>query len=538
LDRPGAEKQLWWTGPDGRKGLNGLPIQDLPVYGVDRLGDLEDVVVTEGETACDALRGKGISAVGTVTGAATIPGDESLRALLERHVILWPDNDDAGRAHMRRIGEELIRRGHDPAQLHMVSYGTESGDDAADAVARGDDLQGILARAMPWNTWQEPAEPGDGPILVTLADVEAEPVRWLWKNRIPIGKFSLMYGRPGVGKSFAALAVAAYITQGKRLPGEAVAREPGNVLLLAGEDDLKDTLKPRFDQLGGDPTRLIAITGQRRKGIEQGITLKDDVEALERAIVEKQPVLLIIDPIQGFMGVPDDRRAVVVRPILKRIGDLAAKYQVAIVAIGHESKRGDGDPVKAMLDSIDYTAFARSVLYVGETSDGRRGLLTVKKNLAPESRAIEFEIRPPAGKFSWIGESDLTYSALRCQPEDRGGKRDDAVDWLQDRLADGPVDARIIEEEARTLGHSPRTIKRARKDLGIEAQRQGFGGSGRWRVTLPRECPEPREGLQQLGTLWEKPFNEPSSDIPAKECQPTAHGTLSAPPEEDDEWTA
>ena len=107
-----GEKKYMWRLPDGTYGLNGLATSALPLYGCERLRDLpegEPVVVTEGEKAADALMAKGIAAVGTVTGASGTPGDEALAVLLPFRTVLWPDNDEQGRNHMRRIAEALWR---------------------------------------------------------------------------------------------------------------------------------------------------------------------------------------------------------------------------------------------------------------------------------------------------------------------------------------------------------------------------------------------------------------------------------------------
>jgi hypothetical protein len=108
-DTPGG-KQVRWKLPDGRLGLNGTPLADLPLYGaemVSNLGEDELIVLTEGEKARDALEAAGLPAVGTVTGASVTPGAEALEVLRDRRVALWADNDSAGRAHMQRIAHAI-----------------------------------------------------------------------------------------------------------------------------------------------------------------------------------------------------------------------------------------------------------------------------------------------------------------------------------------------------------------------------------------------------------------------------------------------
>lgn len=135
LDQAGVGKQLWWEYPDGTKGLSGTPLADLPLYRIERLGAEPLVVLCEGEKAADALWSHGIQAVATVTGAASCPGIGPLGELAGRHVVLWPDNDEPGRAHMARVAERL---GQTAARVSQVEW-TEAPEhgDAADFLAEG-----------------------------------------------------------------------------------------------------------------------------------------------------------------------------------------------------------------------------------------------------------------------------------------------------------------------------------------------------------------------------------------------------------------
>jgi hypothetical protein len=108
-DLPNGEKRLWWR-RDGKKGLGGLKVRDLPLYGAPELAAAPataTVVVVEGEKARDALAARGILAVATVTGAGAVPADDVLRLLVGHDVVLWPDNDAPGRIHMAKLGARV-----------------------------------------------------------------------------------------------------------------------------------------------------------------------------------------------------------------------------------------------------------------------------------------------------------------------------------------------------------------------------------------------------------------------------------------------
>jgi hypothetical protein len=144
-ETPDGSKRFIWRQPDGTLGLGGVPIVDLPLYGIERLdGMATTVVVVEGEKCAQALWDVGIAAVGTVTGAATVPSSTVLAEVDGRQVILWPDADPVGRQHMAAIAERLAGVA---SAVSMVEppEGVPAGWDAADAIAEGRDLAALLA---------------------------------------------------------------------------------------------------------------------------------------------------------------------------------------------------------------------------------------------------------------------------------------------------------------------------------------------------------------------------------------------------------
>lgn len=106
VDEPDGGKAVYWVTPDGKKGLDG-PLADLPLYGIERVGEARTVVITEGEKAAQALIDNGVMAVGTVTGASATPSARSLGDLTGKNVVLWADKDEVGEEHMLRIAEAL-----------------------------------------------------------------------------------------------------------------------------------------------------------------------------------------------------------------------------------------------------------------------------------------------------------------------------------------------------------------------------------------------------------------------------------------------
>jgi hypothetical protein len=101
-------KEFRWRLPDGeyKDGLRGqAAMADLPLYNLEGVleDDSETVYVVEGEKAADACIEHGLVAVALGGGAGQTQFGESLDPLFKRDVVLWPDNDDAGRALMAKV---------------------------------------------------------------------------------------------------------------------------------------------------------------------------------------------------------------------------------------------------------------------------------------------------------------------------------------------------------------------------------------------------------------------------------------------------
>ena len=70
---------------------------------------------------------------------------------------------------------------------------------------------------------------------------------------------------------------------------------------------------------------------------EKSLSMID--ERLEQAIVQTNARLLILDPIQAYLGGGMDmNRANEARDMTKKLATLAEKYQCAIVLVGHMNK--------------------------------------------------------------------------------------------------------------------------------------------------------------------------------------------------------
>ena len=321
--------------------------------------------------------------------------------------------------------------------------------------------------------------------LINMEQVEVEKIDWLLYPFIPFGKVTIVQGDPGEGKTTMVLQIIAKLTKGEAvlpsgsdepaLEGKTMALEPVNVIYQTAEDGLGDTIKPRLLSAGADCSRVMVIDDN-----DQALTMMD--ARLEEAIIKTKARLVVLDPIQGFLGAAVDmHRANEIRPLMKRIAVLAEKYHCAIILIGHMNKNSNGKSSYRGLGSIDFQAAARSVLIVGRIKDEPeiRVVCHVKSSLAPEGKSIAFRLDKDTG-FEWIGEYDISADDL-LSGDNRGQKIHAAKEFLKEILASGSVAQTKVAEEAESRRIKKKTLWNAKKELEIDSVKIG----NQWFWMLP-----------------------------------------------------
>ena len=321
--------------------------------------------------------------------------------------------------------------------------------------------------------------------LINMEQVEIEKIDWLLYPFIPFGKVTIVQGDPGEGKTTMVLQIIAKLTKGEAvlpsgsdepaLEGKTMALEPVNVIYQTAEDGLGDTIKPRLLSAGADCSRVMVIDDNN-----QALTMMD--ARLEEAIIKTKVRLIVLDPIQGFLGAAVDmHRANEIRPLMKRIAVLAEKYHCAIILIGHMNKNSNGKSSYRGLGSIDFQAAARSVLIVGRIKDEPeiRVVCHVKSSLAPEGKSIAFRLDKDTG-FEWIGEYDISADDL-LSGDNRGQKIHAAKEFLKEILASGSVAQTKVAEEAESRRIKKKTLWNAKKELEIDSVKIG----NQWFWMLP-----------------------------------------------------
>lgn len=290
--------------------------------------------------------------------------------------------------------------------------------------------------------------------------IKSKPISWLWYPYIPYGKITIIQGDPGEGKTSLALYIAMLLSKGKEFPLSDSPIPKQNVIYQNREDGASDTIKPRLERYGADCDRICFILES-----DKMLSLAD--KRLETAIREAKASVLILDPIQAYLGDNDMVRANDIRPLMNNLCEVAERTNCAIILIGHLNKKETGKDLYRALGSIDIVAAARSILMVKkpeEENDELRKIVHVKSNLAPRGKSMLFSLQNDTlTKWKYaegvenveLNVVQLAEQALREIVKSEGIACRDAFEYMEEK------------------GFSRRTVERAKVNIGVKSIKQG-----------------------------------------------------------------
>jgi hypothetical protein len=331
-------------------------------------------------------------------------------------------------------------------------------------------------------------------------------IQWLWESRLPVGKLVMVDGDPGLSKSMSMLRIAVSVMFGKKFLDGAKPTITGGVVLLSAEDDLRDTIVPRLVAAGapdGQTIPMIHVPSSKTDGTQFSLADLNDRFELEHMIAKADARLVVIDPINSYLGDRvDSHNDQKIRQVLAPLSEIANRTGCVIVGLRHVSKGGaGGKAVYRGLGTIGYTAAARVNFYIAEHPDepGVFVFACSKTNLGPKPPSIKYKldfakvegISKPV-PFVAHGETcDLTADQLsEAQAQNKGDDREgsdkveNAVEFLRLVLSDGRVSKSEVDRKAAQQKIKPITLRRAQQQLKIKPQRDG----NKWWWELPEEA--------------------------------------------------
>ena len=346
-----------------------------------------------------------------------------------------------------------------------------------------------------------PMHPADmrSVMIRCAADIEPQPITWLWQDWLPSGKLTILAGAAGTGKTTLALSLAATLSNGGTWPDGTPCRNKGNVLIWSGEDTASDTLVPRLMAAGADRKRCFFIDGvHNNNGVSSPFDPARDMLSLHLKVEEMGGIsLLIIDPIVSAVD-GDMHRANDVRRSLQAIVSFAEVYQCAVIGITHFGKGSMSKaPQDRVIGSQAFAALARMVLVAAkEEGSNRRVLARAKSNIAPEDGGVAYSIEQRMVKEGVSGsytvwEETIAGSAREIlggveEDEDSdAGSRQELGQMLIDILqhAGGKMSTKLLKAEVNDAGHSWEYAKKLKKTLCIESEKKDMVGPWMWCLT-------------------------------------------------------
>lgn len=447
----------------------------------------ERLWIVEGEKDADALANLGLTATTSPMGAGKWRSEYS-KSLEGARVVVLPDNDEAGREHARDVVKSLLPMA---AEVRILELPVAEKGDVSDWLLSGgtaDELK-ELADAAPLVT-EIPAARSKRKLGIRLSDVQPEKVEWLWPGHIPLGKLTIIDGDPSLGKSNLSLDIAARVTTGRDMPdGQAGLEIPYGVVILAGEDGLADTIRPRFDAAGGDARRVLSLTLVPDTPTDDRLaSLPEDLHFLEEAVGDVNAKLVIVDPLMAFLSDDiDTHKDQSTRSALSRLALFASKTGAAVLLIRHLTKTAGVSAMYRGMGSIAITAAVRSAFIVGRhPSDPElRVLAPIKNNLAKLPPSLCFRLESTAGdvpRVAWGGSVELSADDLGTQreaPRDATDK-DFVKDYLLDLLGDEPKHSKELYDLAAEQGISKDRARRALHEIRARPVKHGKEGGWFW----------------------------------------------------------
>jgi hypothetical protein len=349
---------------------------------------------------------------------------------------------------------------------------------------------------------------------------ETKPIEWLWPGRVALGMVTFLEGAGGSGKTFVVLDMAARVSRGDPWPGHVPGPErAGDVLLLSGDPDgWERVILPRLMSAGADLMRIgrshtvgsydpvVGFSNPKKSTTKRSLNFPHDLPMIEHNIrLRPETRLVVIDSLSAFCA--DDR---VYRAVLKQLEEIAERRNVAIVVTdrpkGRQARRRNPKEGDRRADTV------RSVFRVlcDPEDESLYHLAPVRTSFCAEPEWLPFQIGPRSaaeqGKVAWgpPAETPPESAVPVCPARERGWIRRELKEWLLTALLKSDMPVAMMVKEAKAMGFSEMTLRRAREELKVRTFR-GEGGPlsmGWWTLRPAKAGPDiPPGGLPDAATL-------------------------------------
>lgn len=366
-------------------------------YGLWRIGEMaresRDLYLLEGESDTLTLWFHGFNGIG-------LPGATNTDCLQEGHVasfsriFIVKEEGNGGQQFLDGCTVRLGALGFDGEVKYIAMAGTGVKDTNELHLAAGLEFQSR------WLALTESAQPVELPLvgleLSWASAIKAEPISWLWPERIPLGQLTVFAGDPQLGKSFVTLDIAAQASTGAWGPA-------CDTLIFSGEDSAQHVIVPRLLAMGADMNRvgIVALTRKASNGeiVRRPFNLATDLDDLRKKLKKYREVkLVIIDPMTSYLGGINGNTTIEMRSlVLSPLATLAQDFGIAVILVMHLNKDSSTqNPLYRISGSLATVAAARMAWAFVGYGKNQSAMVLAKSNITAWVPGLSFHIEAAA----------------------------------------------------------------------------------------------------------------------------------------------
>lgn len=396
------------------------------------------IFIVEGEKCAERLNQLGLVAT-TNHGGAKNWKPELNQYFKGRNVIVLPDNDTAGKAHADVVISQLYSTAK---AIKRVDLPGDDKDDVVDWLFKGGDVRQLheLVKATPPIAVEpEPAEPEDKPDVFETYSLDylknMPPVEWLVDGMLTAHGFAVLYGAPGIGKSFMSIDIALSVAYGK--PWHDRATKAGAVLYLAAEG------------VGGLGKRVRSWQAHYdTHGVTDFHVLPMAVKILEAPDLEKllrtidnfgvQFSMIVIDTVARTLASTgsDENDATAMGQFGEMCGVIQRHAGCAVLAVHHSGK----DAARGMRGSSSLLGLSDTVLAM-TASEALLTLKVEKQKDAEPAQDTTYELTP----IQLIDDSSAILLPTEAAEKKRGAKLSERQLIALQALRNGLIDLQATQ---------------------------------------------------------------------------------------------
>ena len=359
-DSAGKPKKQFRQFMNGRQGVP----EPRPLYNIPNISGANKVIWVEGEKCANALTELGYAATCTIGGAGMLSENTAHKfdftQLRNKELILWPDNDEAGKKLARIVEAQAKEAGAKSTLILQIPATKEEKWDAADAIDEGFDINKFIKSQE--SKIKKPISLLDESLLIDQYFVGSPPEqKFLIGDTIPLGVPTVFAAAGDSGKGMMTLDLAMKVASGASMQSAfgGLVAEHGDVILITAEDD-KGEMHRRISRL--DPKRyrehydhkLRILPLPNLGGVfpimqkfDNSYLMGTEFERIYDQMLEMSNLkLIIIDPMASFVHADVNADPAAGAAFMGLLAQMATETGATVMVNHHMAKIKDNEPVK------------------------------------------------------------------------------------------------------------------------------------------------------------------------------------------------